>query len=72
MTPGYRLVFGYRHVTGVPRCPCGDPGNYLSMEQSTTDPMDVLFRCWCGREVKGRMDSQAELDSFLAQAGAGT
>ncbi len=63
----YRLVFGYRHVQGVPSCPCADPGNYLSMEQSTTDPMAVRFTCWCGRTVTGTCDTQAELDALLAQ-----
>lgn len=70
MTREYRLVFGYRHVQGVPMCPCADPGNYLMMEQSVTDPMNVRFRCWCGRTVNGRMESQEELDGFLAQASA--
>ena len=30
--PEWRLVFGYRHVTGLPRCPCADPGNYQARE----------------------------------------
>lgn len=72
MTPGYKVVFGYRTVEGVPTCPCKDPGNYLAMEQSTTDQLDVLFRCWCGRKVKGRMDSIKELSDFLAKNGVTT
>lgn len=68
MSAEYRLVFGYRHVTGVPLCPCHDPGNYLKMEQRVDDPLAVRFTCWCGRTVTGRCDDQAELDTFLAQA----
>lgn len=64
----YRLIFGYRHVAGVPLCPCRDPGNYLSMEQSTEDPMAVRFVCWCGRAMTGHCESQAELDALLVQA----
>lgn len=65
----HRLVFGYRHVVGVPYCPCGDPGNYMSLEQSMSDPLDVLFRCWCGRTLKGHMDTTAELAELLAKNG---
>lgn len=68
MPEDYRLVFGYRHVAGVPTCPCANPGNYLMMEQSASSPMDVRFTCWCGRTVVGSCDSQAELDALLAQA----
>ncbi len=68
MSDDYQLVFSYRHVQGVPTCPCADPGNYLMMEQSTDDPMAVRFTCWCGRNVTGRCDDQAELDALLAQA----
>lgn len=64
---GYKLVFGYRHVQGVPKCPCNDPGNYMSMHQSETDALDVLFRCWCGRRAKARFDSIKELSDFLAK-----
>lgn len=69
MAEDYRLVFGYRSVNGVPTCPCADPGNYLSMEQSTSDPLAVRFRCWCGRTVDGRCDDQAELDDLLTKNG---
>lgn len=65
----YRLLFGYRHVADVPYCPCGDPGNYMSLEQSTADPLDLLFTCWCGRTMKARMDSPEELSEFLAKQG---
>lgn len=67
--PPYKLVFGYKTVTGVPRCPCGDPGNYLSMSQSEVDPLNVKFQCWCGRTIVATMDDQAELDEFLAKNG---
>jgi hypothetical protein len=65
----WKLVFGYRHVQGVPKCPCNDPGNYMSMEQSTTNPLQVRFRCWCGSTCKGTMDDQLELENFLAKNG---
>lgn len=68
-TAQYRALFGYKHVSGVPRCPCADPGNYMAMEQSTSDPLDVRFRCWCGRTMKGRMDTPEELAEFLAKQG---
>jgi hypothetical protein len=67
--PPWRDVFAFRHVTGVPTCPCADPGNYLRMSQSTIDPLDVLFTCWCGRTIKGRMDSPEELQELLAKNG---
>lgn len=67
--PDYRHVFGFQHVQGVPRCPCADSGNYLRMEQSTSDPLAVRFTCWCGRTVIGRMDDEAELAEFLAKNG---
>lgn len=70
MADGYREVFGFRHVVGIPKpCPCADPGDYLRMEQSTSDPLDVRFTCWCGRTGTGRMDDQAELTEFLAKNG---
>lgn len=63
----WKLVFGYRHVLGVPMCPCADPGNYLSMEQDPEDPLHVRFRCWCGRTIEARMEDQAEFDAFMAE-----
>lgn len=67
----WKTVFGYKHVSGVPRCPCADPGNYMAMEQDKDNPLVVRFRCWCGRTCKGTMDSQDELDNFLAKNGHG-
>lgn len=69
MPVGYRLIFGYQTVVGVPTCPCKNPGDYMAMEQSLTDQLDVLFRCWCGRIAVGRMDSIKELSDFLAKNG---
>jgi hypothetical protein len=68
MTPGYKLVFGYRAVSGIPACPCRD-GNSVALEQSEADPLDLLFRCWCGNTMKARMEDQAELDELLAKIG---
>lgn len=68
-SPEYKLLFGYRHVSGVPLCPCRDPGNYLMAEQRVDDPLSVRFTCWCGRTVTGRCDDQAELDALLKQNG---
>jgi hypothetical protein len=65
----WKLVFGYRHVQGVPPCPCRDPGNYMSMEQSTDNPLKVRFRCWCGSTCNGTMDTQEELNEFLRKNG---
>lgn len=65
MTPGYKLVIGYRHFQGVPNCPCNDPGNYFMLEQSETDPLDLKFTCWCGLTAKARMASLEELNAFL-------
>ena len=61
-----RLVFGYKHVQGVPMCPCADPGNYLSLEQDEDDPLHLRFQCWCGRTVEAHMDDKKELDELLA------
>lgn len=65
----WKLVFGYQHVTGVPYCPCADPGNYMLMEQSTSNPLVVRFRCWCGSTMNGSMDTPEELAEFLAKQG---
>lgn len=62
----YKLIFGYRHVSGVPRCPCGDPGNYLMMEQSASDPLSFRFTCWCGRTIKGKADTKEEFDKLVS------
>lgn len=63
------IVFGYRHVTGVPLCPCRDPGNYLMMEQPGDDPLDVVFGCWCGRTMQAQFDSHDERTEFLKSNG---
>lgn len=62
---GYKLVVSYRHFQGVPTCPCRDPGNYFMLHQSETDPLDLIFTCWCGRTAKAHMDSLKELNAFL-------
>lgn len=63
------VVFGYRHVTGVPLCPCRNPGNYLCMEQPGDDPLEVVVRCWCGRTNRCVFDSMEERAEFLATNG---
>lgn len=63
------VVFGYRHVAGVPPCPCRDPGNYMAMEQPGDDPLTVLFRCWCGRTMPAAFDSIEERGDFLKDQG---
>lgn len=61
------LLFGYMHVgPEVPRCPCGDPGNYMMMEQSDSDPLDCRMVCWCGAALRVRFDSAGERDEFVA------
>ena len=67
-----KLVFGFRTVVGVPTCPCNDPGNYMLMEQSLKNPLDVYFWCWCGRHANARFDSMEELNDFLAKNGVTT
>lgn len=65
--PRWRLLFGYTHVLGVPLCPCRDPGDYLLAEQSTIDPHDIRFTCWCGRKVTGRVDSLDEIQTLVTE-----
>lgn len=65
----WTLVFGYQHVSDVPYCPCGDPGNYLSMEEDSEDRLKFRFRCWCGSTMGGSFDSEAERTEFLAKQG---
>lgn len=60
-----RLVFGYRHVSGVPNCPCNDPGNYMMMEEDDNNPLSFRMRCWCGSTIRGNFDNQAERDEFV-------
>ena len=67
------VLFGYTHVGGVPRCPCGDPGNYMMAEQPGDDPLEVRLRCWCGSTNTGRFDDLAERSEFIARhGGSGT
>jgi len=61
-------VFGYRHVVGVPTCPCQDPGNYMMLEQLGEDPLECRFVCWCGMSINVTFTSQQERDDFVAQA----
>lgn len=65
-----KTIFGYQYVTGVPPCPCRDPGNYLMMEQPGDDPLEFTFRCWCGRRISGTFDSAEERTEFLRDNGA--
>lgn len=58
-------LFGYRHVSGIPLCPCRDPGNYVACEQGT-DRLSFLLRCWCGRTCEGTWDDEKERAEFLA------
>lgn len=63
------LVFGFRHVQGIPSCPCGDPGNYACMEQDDSDPLSFTIRCWCGGKLGGRFDNDEERAAFLRANG---
>jgi hypothetical protein len=63
------VLFGYRHVTDVPLCPCRDPGNYMSLEQPGDDPLVCQFRCWCGATMKVTFDSIEERAEFLTKQG---
>lgn len=58
------IYFGYRHVDGVPLCPCRDPGNYVACEGGN-DPLAFTLRCWCGRSISGTWDDEAEKLAFL-------
>lgn len=63
------VVFGYQHVTGIPLCPCRDPGDYVMMEQPGDDPFVFVLRCWCGRTNRGTFDSMEERTNFLQANG---
>ncbi len=65
-----KVLFSYRHVSDVPLCPCGDPGNYMMAEQSIYDPLDLTLRCWCGSTCRGRFHSIEERTEFLIKNGA--
>jgi hypothetical protein len=62
------LLFGYTHVSGVPLCPCRDPGNYMCAHQGP-GPLDVVFRCWCGATMAGTFDDTAERSEMLSRYG---
>lgn len=62
MTAG--TYFGYRHVSGIPLCPCRDPGNYVTCE-ALTDPLAFRLVCWCGRSIQGTWDDEADKLAFL-------
>lgn len=64
-----KVLFGYQHVTGIPYCPCGDPGNYMMAEQIGDNPLHVRFRCWCGSKNEGFFDDAAERAEFLKKNG---
>lgn len=61
------VVFGYRHVSGVPLCPCRDPGNYLMME--AVSPLKDRLRCWCGATIAVTWDSEEERAEFIQTNG---
>lgn len=58
-------LFGYRHVQGVPPCPCSDPGTYMMLEQIADDPLACRFRCWCGRTLGVTFDDLDERAAFI-------
>lgn len=62
------VLFGYRHVSGIPLCPCRDPGNYVALEQPGENPLDCLVRCWCGSTMRVTFDSLDERTQFIDSA----
>ncbi|HWA67146.1 MAG TPA: hypothetical protein VG899_12360 [Mycobacteriales bacterium] len=66
MADHFKIILGYGPVAGIPRCPCNDPGNHVAVEQSTTDPLDLLIRCWCGRTMRARADNEQEITDLIA------
>lgn len=60
-----QVLFGYRHVSGIPLCPCRDPGNYVACDSDTTNPLAFTLRCWCGSSMKGAWDDEADKLAFL-------
>lgn len=62
-------LFGYRHVSGVPLCPCRDPGNYMMGEQGVK-PLEIVFRCWCGSKGGATFDSLEERAEYLSRFNA--
>lgn len=69
MAEVWEHVAGFRHWSGVPRCPCADPGNYFTMEQNADDPLRMRMTCWCGRSLTGSFDDPDERSTFLADNG---
>lgn len=65
------VLFGYRHVNGVPLCPCRDPGDYMMCVQGP-GPLDFTLRCWCGSTMGGQWDDEAERKAFLATHSGGS
>lgn len=66
------VIFGYRHVDGIPLCPCRDPGNYVALEQPGNNPLEFVLRCWCGSTMKGSFDDMSEREQFLKANGVTT
>ena len=67
---GVEIIFGYKHVKGLPKCPCNDPGNYMMCEQRDPNrPLEVVFRCWCGNALECKFDSDLERKLFMKKNG---
>lgn len=63
---GVSILFGYKHIVGLPKCPCNDPGDYMMCEQrEPSKPLEVVFRCWCGRTMSCVFKSMAEREEFM-------
>lgn len=64
------VLFGFTHVSGVPLCPCKDPGNYLSLVcVDTSKPLECKLTCWCGRSAKVVFTSLMERAEFIEKKG---
>lgn len=63
---GPLVLFGFRHCSNVPLCPCRDPGNYVSLEQEGDDPLRCQVRCWCGSKMAVTFSSLQEREQFIA------
>ena len=67
---GVEIVFGYRKVKGLPKCPCKDPGDYMSCEmRDPRRPLEVHFRCWCGNVLECKFDNEKEKKFFMNRNG---
>lgn len=62
------VLHGYTHVSGVPLCPCHDPGNYVMMEEGNSS-LEFTLICWCGRRAPGTFDDEAEKAAWVARYG---